>query len=79
MSSSPMGPQSNSFQIIGLTRDELRRYALTEQLLHDPSKQDHGYDRCEHCHYTRHPCSVHDLATAVLQLLDQGASDEYFT
>ena len=57
------------------TADELRRYVLQEQILHDPSKQGHGYDRCEHCHYTRHPCTTYDLATAVLQLLDRGAPD----
>ena len=65
----------SDFQVIGLNDDDLRRYALTEQMLHDPAKQDHGYDRCEHCHYTRHPCSVYDLATAVLQLLDRGRPD----
>ena len=57
------------------SRDDLRRQALQEQFLHDPSKQGHGYDRCEHCHYTRHPCSVHDLAAAVLWLLDDGRTD----
>ena len=57
------------------SRDDLRRYALDEQRMHDPVKQAHGYDRCEYCHYTRHPCSVHDLATAVLWLMDEGRTD----
>jgi hypothetical protein len=56
--------------------DELRRYALDEQRLHDPANQDgNNYERCEHCHYTRHPCDVHELATAVLFLLDRGRTD----
>lgn len=33
-------------------------------------QEDNGYERCAHCHYTRHPCSVYDLATMVLSLLD---------
>jgi hypothetical protein len=57
--------------IIGLTRDELRAYALDEQRLHDPHNQaDNPYERCALCHYTHHPCEVHDLATAVLTLLN---------
>jgi hypothetical protein len=62
--------------IIGLTDDQLRRYALDTQAMHDPAKQEgHNYERCEHCHYTRHPCDAYDLATAVLQLLDRGRPD----
>ena len=67
----------DSFKVIGLTDDELRRYALDEQRLHDPARQEgNPYERCELCHYTRHPCSTHDLATAVLQLLDRGRTDD---
>jgi hypothetical protein len=48
--------------------------------LHDPKLQEgNGYDRCEHCHYVRHPCSVHELATIVLALIDREAPVEYFT
>ena len=66
-----------SFQVIGLSDDDLRRYALDAQAQHDPSKQDDNpYERCAHCHYTRHPCDVYDLATAVLQLLDRGRTDD---
>jgi len=65
--------------ICGYTRDELRRYALETQRIHDPKAQANGYDRCEHCHYTRHPCEAHELATIVLEMLDRGAPDEYFT
>jgi hypothetical protein len=72
--SDAIGPPSDSFHVLGMTDDELRNYAVQEQILHDPSKQGHGYDRCEHCHYTRHPCSTYDLATAVLQLLDRDDS-----
>jgi hypothetical protein len=66
--------------IIGLTDDELRRHALEIQMMHDPRKQENNpYGRCALCHYTRHPCEVFELATAVLQLIDRGAPDEYFT
>ena len=41
---------------------------------HDPSKQDHGYDRCEHCHYTSHPCDVYDLASWVIEMGEQLAT-----
>lgn len=31
---------------------------------HNPANQDgHGYERCELCHYTRHPCDTYDLAS----------------
>jgi hypothetical protein len=53
------------------TDEEMRQYAEGERDLHDPANQDHGYDRCEYCHYTRHPCSVNDLASMVLALLDR--------
>ena len=54
------------------TDDELRQFALEEARLHDPAQQDDNpYDRCAHCHYTRHPCSVFELAQIVLALLDR--------
>ena len=40
---------------------------------HDPTKQGHGYNRCEHCHYTSHPCDAYDMADAVIRLLDREA------
>ena len=50
---------------------EMREYATFARDQHDPSKQEgNGYNRCEHCHYTRHPCDVYDLAVMVLALLD---------
>ena len=53
-----------------MTDDELRQYAEAERDLHDPAQQDDNpYERCALCHYTRHPCSVYDLATEVLRLL----------
>ncbi len=56
--------------------DQLRRYALESQRLHDPKRQEgNGYDRCKHCHYTRHPCDVYELASIVLALLDRGRTD----
>lgn len=58
------------------SRDDLRRYAIYAQRQHNPAFQKNGYDRCEHCHYTRHPCDVYDLATAVLWLLDDGRTDD---
>ena len=57
--------------------DEIRQYATSERDLHDPAQQEgNGYDRCEHCHYTRHPCDVYELATVVLALLDRGRTDQ---
>lgn len=62
------------------TADDLRRYALDLQRVHDPAQQEgNGYERCEHCHYTRHPCEVYELATIVLALIDREAPVEYFT
>jgi hypothetical protein len=58
------------------TDDQLRRYALDEQRLHNPKNQGHNYERCEHCHYTRHPCDVYELASCVLFLLDRGRTDD---
>ena len=53
------------------TEDEAREYAESERALHDPARQeDNGYERCALCHYTRHPCSVYELATIVVALLD---------
>ena len=38
---------------------ELREYATFAMAQHDPAQQEgNGYNRCEHCHYTRHPCDV---------------------
>lgn len=35
---------------------------------HDPALQEgNAYERCALCHYTRHPCDVHDLACLALQ------------
>ena len=59
--------------------DQLRREALGVRDTHDPAKQDHNYDRCEHCHYTSHPCDAYDMANTVLELLDRDAPDEYFS
>jgi hypothetical protein len=54
-----------------VTDQELRAWALDVQMLHDPAEQGHGYQRCEHCAFVRHPCDVHELASAVLGLLDR--------
>jgi hypothetical protein len=54
-----------------MTRDEMRAFATFARDQHDPANQEgNPYERCEHCHYTRHPCDVHDLAVMVLTLLD---------
>ena len=51
--------------------DDMRRFATESRDRHDPAKQEgNGYERCDQCHYTRHPCDVHDLATMVLALID---------
>ena len=55
-----------------LEGDDLRRFAQDELDRHTPAKQEgNGYNRCELCHYTRHPCDVYDLAAAVLRLLEE--------
>lgn len=53
------------------TTEEMRSYATGLRDQHTPANQEgNGYDRCEHCHYTRHPCDVYDLASMVLALTD---------
>jgi hypothetical protein len=52
--------------------EELRAFASFALAQHDPAQQeDNRYQRCEHCHYTRHPCDPFDLAFHVLALLDR--------
>jgi hypothetical protein len=52
--------------------EQLRDFAQFELDRHDPANQEgNGYERCELCHYTRHPCDVYDLAAGVLRLLDR--------
>lgn len=52
---------------------DMASFAESERVLHDPARQEgNGYERCELCHFTRHPCDVHDLASMVLGLLDRG-------
>ena len=51
----------------------MREFAEFTRNLHDPEKQQgqgQWPERCAHCHYTRHPCDVFDLASMVLALLD---------
>lgn len=52
-----------------LDLDAIEREWSGTKDLHDPDKQDHGYDRCEHCHYTSHPCEVFDLCETVEALI----------
>lgn len=54
----------------------VREYAADLQRIHDPDRQTDGFPgRCAMCSFTRHPCDVYDLATVVLGLLDERASD----
>ena len=58
-----------------MTDDELadlkaEATAIRDQ--HDPAQQSHNYNRCEHCHFTSHPCDAYDMADAVLRLLATG-------
>ena len=51
----------------------MREFATVTRNLHDPEQQQgegQWPDRCALCHYTRHPCDAHDLASMVLALLD---------
>lgn len=53
------------------TVEEVRLYAEGARDQHTPSnQQDNPYDRCAHCHFTRHPCEVYDLASLVLALIE---------
>lgn len=45
-----------------------REWAGQMMLAHHPDHQSHGYDRCELCHFTHHPCDVFDLAAYVWRL-----------
>lgn len=57
---------------VRVTDEEIRAEALAIRDAHDPAQQvDNGYERCAHCHYTRHPCDAYDMADTVLQLLDR--------
>ena len=38
---------------------------------HDPAQQDHGYERCEHCNYVRHPCDSYELADLLIKALEK--------
>ena len=68
---------SDPWEELVLSRDDLRREALSVQKAHDPDQQpDNGYMRCALCHYTRHPCDAYDMATTVLMLLDEGQSED---
>jgi hypothetical protein len=50
---------------------ELRAYAESVRRQHDPRNQDHHYERCELCGFTRHPCVTYELADEVIKLLDR--------
>ena len=63
-------------EAMAFTNDELRVFAADMLAEHDPVNQGHTYERCELCHYTRHPCDVFDLASATLKLLAEGSDDE---
>ena len=59
-------------------RDHLRRLALQLRSEHDGRTQGSvlasidPHPRCAVCNYTRHPCTVFELADDVLTYLDQG-------
>ena len=57
-----------------MTSAELQALSLLAhdiRTTHDPTAQANGYNRCEHCHYTRHPCDAYEMADAVLRLLEE--------
>lgn len=47
-----------------------RMGVLATRDAHDANKQRNGYDRCEICQYTRHPCDVFLLAEDWLTMFD---------
>lgn len=50
-------------QQMALARDTMKQ--------HDPANQDHGYERCEHCNYVRHPCEAYELAELLVKALER--------
>jgi len=52
---------------------ELTEWATAIRDQHDPHKQQNGYERCQLCGFTRHPCDTYELASEVLRLLGEQA------
>lgn len=48
----------------------LREEAVATMHAHDPAQQAHGYERCEICHFTWHPCDAYWLAESLVQMID---------
>lgn len=44
---------------------------------HSPENQTHGYDRCELCNFTRHPCDMYDAADLILKLVEVTSSSDF--
>lgn len=66
------GSENSGVDVAGLiySPEQLEEYARSVLDHHDPEQQDsNGYERCAECHYTRHPCEVFEMASAVLTLL----------
>ena len=61
-----------------MNRDDMRRLAVHAQRRHDPAQQDDTGlrpPRCALCQFVSHPCEAYELATVVLQLLDDDRPD----
>lgn len=56
----------------GVTDGEWVEWCKELLATHSPTSQLHGYERCEHCHYTRHPCDVFELAAELLKRVEFG-------
>jgi len=56
-----------------MTDEDARGFALGMLNEHDPAQQvDNPYkNRCEICHFTRHPCDVYELAKVTIALLER--------
>jgi hypothetical protein len=50
---------------------ELSNLAIHCYEEHNPKNQNHNYDRCCLCDFTRHPCETFELAEAILSLLKE--------
>jgi hypothetical protein len=50
---------------------ELEAWATEVRDRHDPANQEHNYDRCQICGFTRFPCDTYELADEVLRLLNE--------
>ena len=52
------------------TAETMARIATEIERDHNPANQDHNYDRCELCDYTRDPCDARWIAAALIAAIE---------